>query len=291
MAGTSLFALIDDIASALDDISIMVKVATKKTAGVLGDDLALNAQQVIGIHAERELPVIWAVAKGSSFNKLILIPLALFISFFMPILVNILLMIGGLYLCYEGFEKIINHLHKNRGSLEEEINLNIDRHLFEREKIRGAVRTDFVLSAEIIVITLGTVTTASLLNQVMVLIFISLIMTIGVYGLVAFIVKLDDFGLILVKKRNPFKRVGLLLTGAAPILMKILSIVGTFAMFLVGGSIINHGIPILYHKIEELTFLMLLGLEFIIGILSGGVVAISILFVQKIISKFKQKHE
>lgn len=290
MAGTSLFALIDDIASALDDISIMTKVATKKTAGVLGDDLALNAQQIIGIHAERELPVIWAVSKGSAINKIILIPLALLISFFMPILVNILLMIGGLYLCYEGFEKIINNFHKNKGHGGDKINLEIlDRGLFEKEKIKGAVRTDFVLSAEIIVITLSTVATASLFNQVIVLVLISLIMTIGVYGLVAFIVKLDDFGLILLKKRNPFKKIGLLLTGAAPILMKTLSIIGTIAMFLVGGSIINHGIPLLHHKLEKLTFFMSLSMNFIIGFLSGAVVTILILLVKKMISKFKLK--
>lgn len=292
MPGTSLFALIDDIASALDDISIMTKVATKKTAGVLSDDLALNAEQVIGIHADREIPVIWAVAKGSLINKLILIPLALLISFFIPILVNILLMIGGLYLCYEGFEKIISNLHKNKGAVDDTLKLeNMDKHLFEKEKIKGAIRTDFVLSAEIIVITLGTVATASLINQVIVLIFISLIMTIGVYGLVAFIVKLDDFGLILVKKRNPFKKIGILLTGAAPILMKTLSLLGTIAMFLVGGSIISHGIPSLHYKTQNLTLLMSLGIDFIIGILSGAIVVIIIFSFQKMISKFKRNNE
>ncbi|KTC89196.1 DUF808 domain-containing protein [Legionella cincinnatiensis] len=292
MPGTSLFALIDDIASALDDISIMTKVATKKTAGVLSDDLALNAEQVIGIHADREIPVIWAVAKGSLINKLILIPLALLISFFIPILVNILLMIGGLYLCYEGFEKIISNLHKNKGAVDDTLKLeNMDKHLFEKEKIKGAIRTDFVLSAEIIVITLGTVATASLINQVIVLIFISLIMTIGVYGLVAFIVKLDDFGLILVKKRNPVKKIGILLTGAAPILMKTLSLLGTIVMFLVGGSIISHGIPSLHYKTQNLTLLMSLGIDFIIGILSGAIVVIIIFSFQKMISKFKRNNE
>jgi predicted DNA repair protein MutK len=272
MAGNSLFILIDDIATALDDIAIMTKVATKKTAGILGDDLALNAQQVIGIHSNRELPVVLAVAKGSAVNKIILIPLALFISYFMPPLVNILLMLGGLYLCFEGFEKIVEHFHKKQDDSEKIKELqDIDMHQFEKDKIRGAVRTDFVLSAEIIVITLSTLAAATLINQVIVLTLISLIMTIGVYGLVAFIVKLDDLGYILYEKKRPLKQVGIILIAAAPILMRTLAVVGTIAMFLVGGGIITHGIPFIHHYTNNLPFLISVGADFLTGIISGAI--------------------
>ncbi len=276
MAGTSLLALIDDIASALDDVALMTKVATKKTAGVLGDDLALNAEQVIGIHAHRELPVIWAVAKGSAVNKLILIPLALLINYFFPPLVVILLMLGGLYLCFEGFEKIIEkffhkHNHESDKNLEIEIH---DINQFERDKIKGAVRTDFVLSAEIIVITLGIVAATSFTNQVMVLGLISVIMTIGVYGLVACIVKLDDLGFILREKKRPMKQIGLLLISAAPILMKFLGIAGTIAMFLVGGGIISHGLPFIHHYTQHLTSLLSMAVDFFVGLVSGALAAL-----------------
>ncbi|WP_131783187.1 DUF808 domain-containing protein [Legionella gresilensis] len=273
MPGTSLFALIDDIAAALDDIALLTKVATKKTAGVLGDDLALNAQQVIGIHANRELPVVWAVAKGSIVNKIILIPLALLIGFFIPLFVKLLLMLGGLYLCFEGFEKIIKKSHKKENSIEKIELQVIDMHQFEKDKIRGAIRTDFILSAEIIVITLGTMAATSLTNQIIVLILISLIMTIGVYGLVALIVKLDDLGFILREKRYPLKPIGIALINAAPILMKILAIAGTIAMFLVGGSIIKHGIPALHHHTENLPFLLSISVDFLIGIIAGAIAA------------------
>lgn len=210
MAGANLLTLIDDIATALDDIAAMTKVATKKTAGVLGDDLALNAEQIIGLHASRELPVIGAVAKGSAVNKLILIPLAILINFFASVLVSILLILGGLYLCFEGFEKIIRKIfHKKNEAAKKKIDIQtIDMRQFEKEKIRGAVRTDFVLSAEIIVITLGTVAATSLVNQIAILTLISLIMTIGVYGLVACIVKLDDLGFILRKKSTYLNKLG-----------------------------------------------------------------------------------
>ncbi|WP_133138622.1 DUF808 domain-containing protein [Legionella genomosp. 1] len=273
MAGTSLLTLLDDIATALDDIALMTKTATKKTAGVLGDDLALNAEQVIGLHAHRELPVVWAVAKGSIINKLILIPLALLISFVMPPLVLILLMLGGLYLSFEGFEKILEKFHKHEKPKPVNEILEIDKEQFEKDKIRSAVRTDFVLSAEIIVITLGAVAHSSLINQVMVLSLISMIMTIGVYGLVALIVKLDDLGFLLREKRKPIKQIGLFLIGSAPMLMKFLAIAGTIAMFLVGGSIINHGIPALHFYTHNLSFPVNLGVDFLIGVISGGIVA------------------
>lgn len=290
MAGTSLLTLIDDIANALDDVAVMTKVATKKTVGVLGDDLALNAQQVIGIHANRELPLVWAVAKGSAVNKLILIPLALLISFFVPPLVRILLILGGLYLCFEGFEKIVEKLFHKKNTSEKKIEApTLDMHQFEKDKIKGAVRTDFILSAEIIVITLGTVATAPLVTQVLVLTMISLIMTIGVYGLVACIVKLDDLGFILREKKRPLKQMGNLLISTTPVLMKGLGVAGTIAMFLVGGGIISHGIPVIHHVTENLSTIMSMGVNFLIGVISGAMVAILYIPVKKIKLKFQKK--
>jgi uncharacterized protein len=257
MAGSSLFALIDDIATLLDDVSVMTKVAAKKTAGVLGDDLALNAQQVTGIQADRELPVVWAVAKGSLVNKAILVPAALAISAWIPWLITPLLMLGGAFLCFEGMEKIAHkwlHDAKEDESHHAELvqavsNPDIDIVAFEKEKVKGAIRTDFILSAEIIVISLGTVAAASFTQQVTVLVGISLIMTVGVYGLVAGIVKLDDAGLYLTQRKGSgamtgmLHRLGRVLLAAAPQLMKALSVLGTIAMFLVGGSIVAHGLP------------------------------------------------
>lgn len=252
MAGSSLFALIDDIATILDDVALMTKVAAKKTAGVLGDDLALNAQQVHGIRAERELPVVWAVAKGSAMNKLILVPSALLISALLPALIIPLLMIGGLYLCFEGVEKLVHkllHLHedseKEQDALVEAfLDKDVDMVAFEKDKIKGAIRTDFILSAEIIVISLGTMAVgASLLQQALVLSLIALVMTIGVYGIVAGIVKLDDAGFYLERQKSKaLQALGKVLVAAAPKLMRFLSVAGTIAMFLVGGGILVHGL-------------------------------------------------
>jgi hypothetical protein len=263
MAGTSLLALIDDIATVLDDVAVLSKVAAKKTAGVLGDDLALNAQQVTGVKADRELPVVWAVAIGSFKNKLILTPAALAISAFLPWGVTPLLMVGGTYLCYEGFEKIAHKvLHKSEDDeahrLEHVRALTdpaVDVVALEKDKIKGAIRTDFILSAELITITLGTVSTAPFGKQVAVLAAIAILMTVGVYGLVAAIVKLDDVGLYLSLKtgegqpRRALRSTGRAILKGAPYLMKGLSIAGTVAMFLVGGGILTHGIPAL----KELT--------------------------------------
>ena len=254
---TSLLALLDDIATVLDDVALMTKVAAKKTAGVLGDDLALNAQQVAGVRAERELPVVWAVTKGSFRNKLILVPAALAISALAPWAIQPLLMIGGAYLCYEGFEKVAHRfLHRpeedeaRRGELVQALaDPAVDLVAFEKEKIRGAIRTDFILSAEIIVISLGTVAQAAFGKQVAVVAGIAILMTAGVYGLVAGIVKLDDGGLHLAGRTGEgpwpsFQRAaGRAILAAAPGLMKALSVVGTAAMFLVGGGILAHGIP------------------------------------------------
>lgn len=254
---SSLLLLLDDIATVLDDVAVMSKMAAKKTAGVLGDDLALNAQQVSGVRSERELPVVWRVAKGSFVNKLILVPLALLISVVASWLINPLLVVGGLFLCYEGVEKVLHSLHKKKAKTAEEaqqelIKTETDLATFENEKIKGAVRTDFILSAEIIVISLGTVATAAFGVKVTVLSIIAIAMTIGVYGLVAFIVKIDNIGLHLSEQASNFKQsVGRGLLAFAPILMKILSIVGTLAMFLVGGGIINHAIPLVHHFTED----------------------------------------
>jgi uncharacterized protein len=258
MAASSLLALIDDIATVLDDVAILSKVAAKKTAGVLGDDLALNAQQVAGVKADRELPVVWAVAKGSMVNKAILVPAALAISAFVPWLVTPLLMVGGAFLCFEGAEKLAHRwLHPKdaaeRAALTRAVaNPAVDMVAFERDKIKGAVRTDFVLSAEIIAITLGTVATAPFTTQVLVLVGMALAMTVGVYGFVAAIVKLDDAGLWLSQRASAAVRaLGRGILAAAPWLMKGLSVAGTVAMFLVGGGILVHGVPWLHHIIED----------------------------------------
>lgn len=254
---SSLLILLDDIATVLDDVAVMSKVAAKKTAGVLGDDLALNAQQVSGVRSEREIPVVWSVAKGSFINKLILVPLALVISLVAPWLINPLLMLGGLFLCYEGVEKVLHSLQHKKAHNEQEAaaeltHIETDLAAFEKDKIKGAIRTDFILSAEIVVISLGTVATATFLGKVLVLSIIAVVMTVGVYGFVAMIVKIDDLGLYLTQQASNFKQsLGRGLLAFAPKLMKTLTIVGTIAMFLVGGGIINHAVPLLHHLTAE----------------------------------------
>lgn len=264
MAGASLLTLLDDISVILDDVSVMTKVAAKKTAGVLGDDLALNAEQVTGVRASRELPVVWAVAKGSFINKLILVPAALLISAVYPPLVTFLLMCGGLFLVYEGAEKIIHkfwphllpHDEEQNARLRANADENIDLVAFEKDKIKGAIRTDFILSAEIIVIALGSAASASLLQKSLVLAIIAVAITVGVYGLVAGIVRMDDVGFYLMKQSgNVKKSIGSFLVSAAPKLMKFLSIAGTLAMFLVGGGILVHGIDFLHHGVEDIAHL------------------------------------
>lgn len=251
MAGSSLLTLLDDIATILDDVALMTKAATKKTAGVLGDDLALNAQQVTGVKPARELPVVWAVAKGSMLNKAILVPAALAISYFVPWLVVPLLMLGGAFLCFEGFEKLAHKfLHRQEAEAHKQElhdalkNPDVDLKAVERDKIKGAIRTDFILSAEIIAITLGTVAGESIGMQFLVLAVVAIMITVVVYGLVAGIVKLDDGGLYLSQQDNKaVQKVGRGILWLAPYMMKTLSIVGTIAMFLVGGGILTHGLP------------------------------------------------
>ncbi len=282
---SGLFALLDDITTLLDDVSVMTKVATKKTAGVLGDDLALNAQQVSGIDADRELPVVWAVAKGSLLNKAILVPAALVISWLAPWAVTPLLMIGGAYLCYEGAEKLAHKfLHSRAEDAQHHAELvqavadeRVDMVAFERNKIKGAIRTDFILSAEIIVITLGTVTGADFMTRLSVLVAIALLMTVGVYGLVGGIVKLDDLGLWLTRTGTGLRKaLGNAILRAAPWLMKFLSVAGTAAMFLVGGSILVHGIPALHHWIEAHAghWLASTLVEAVVGIAAGVLVLV-----------------
>jgi len=290
---SSLLALLDDIATILDDVSVMTKVAAKKTAGVLGDDLALNAQQVSGVAAARELPVVWAVAKGSLVNKAILVPAALAISSFIPWAVTPLMMVGGAFLCYEGFEKLAHRwLHRDGGEEAHRAQLAqavadpaVDLMALEKEKIKGAVRTDFILSAEIIVISLGTVAAAPLPQRIAVLVGIALIMTVGVYGLVAGIVKLDDAGLHLNQSRGNGslarlrRALGSAILRAAPYLMKGLSIAGTAAMFLVGGGILAHGVPPLHHAAQvvaegagPLRAVVSLVADGVVGIAAGALV-------------------
>lgn len=266
MAAGSLLALLDDIVTILDDVAVLTKVAAKKTAGVLGDDLALNAEQVSGVSAERELPVVWAVAKGAFINKLILVPAALAISFFIPWLITPLLMLGGLFLCFEGFEKVFHkflhseeELAAHAKKLKEAVSdKKVDLVALEKDKIKGAIRTDFILSAEIIVLALGTVADEAFSKQVIVVSIIAIGITATVYGLVAGIVKLDDLGLhLMLKKGQSFfrqlqRKVGQKILAFAPYLMRTLTIVGTAAMFLVGGSIIAHGIPVLHHFSEHI---------------------------------------
>ncbi len=309
MAAANLLALIDDIASVLDDVAVLTKAATKKTAGVLGDDLALNAQQVTGVSPDRELPVVWAVAKGSLLNKAILVPLALAISAFAPWAVTPLLMVGGAFLCYEGFEKLAHRfLHSRDEDQAQHAELArkladpaLDPVAFEKTKIKGAIRTDFVLSAEIIAITLGTVANAAFGTRVAVLVGIALLMTVGVYGFVAGIVKLDDAGLHLSRSAGAhawagFKRAfGNGILRAAPWLMKALSVAGTAAMFLVGGGILTHGVPWLHHGIEALadaaarlpagSLLAALApslLDALVGVIAGALVLLAVTGVSKL---------
>lgn len=294
------FALLDDIATLLDDVSVMTKVAAKKTAGVLGDDLALNAQQVTGVTADRELPVVWAVAKGSAVNKAILVPAALAISAFAPWAVVPLLMVGGAFLCFEGVEKLAHKfLHSRQEDEAHHAELldavkdeQVDMVAFEKDKIKGAVRTDFILSAEIIVISLGTVAAQPFLKQFGVLVGISVLMTVGVYGLVGAIVKIDDVGLYLSARVGDGiaavqRVVGRFLLWGAPKLMKFLSVAGTAAMFLVGGGIITHNVPALHHIIEPYAqgwtgTLLSMAFDAVVGILLGIVVLGAVLLFKKL---------
>jgi len=313
MAGASLLTLLDDIAMLLDDVAVLSKVAAKKTAGVLGDDLAVNAEQLSGgLKADRELPVVWAVFKGSMLNKAILVPIALLLSYFLPIVIMPLLMLGGAYLCYEGFEKVWHsYAHKSQQKQEHEKLVsalqddNVDIMAYEKDKIKGAIRTDFILSAEIIIIALGTISEQPITTQISVLVFIAILMTIGVYGLVAGIVKIDDGGLLLIRDKSislwgkTKRALGYFMIGFAPKLMKFLAIAGTVAMWLVGGSLITHGIPALHHTIEAATQLasnipvgsaLLVAITpLLIDLVVGFVLGALLVFITLAISKVRNK--
>lgn len=310
MAASNLLALIDDIATLLDDVAVISKVAAKKTAGVLGDDLALNAEQVSGVKADRELPVVWAVAKGSFLNKLILVPSALLISAFLPFLITILLMLGGAYLCFEGFEKVFHkffHSKEEKDKAHQEMldavsDPETDILQFEQQKIKGAIRTDFILSAEIIVIMLGSMQESDLTQQIVAISLLSLAFTVGVYGFVAGIVKIDDAGLALLRSSldsrvSGMKRAlgrGLLIF--APWLMKTLSVVGTLAMFLVGGGILVHGLPFAHHLNESMVLwgeglphvgMIVSGVlpilySLVAGLVAGGLCLLLVVMMQKV---------
>ncbi|WP_286235447.1 DUF808 domain-containing protein [Thalassotalea sediminis] len=311
MPAVNLLALIDDIATVLDDVAVLSKVAAKKTAGVLGDDLALNAQQVSGVKAQRELPVVWAVTKGSFLNKLILVPLALLISAIYPPLITVLMVIGGLYLCYEGAEKIVHKLRQtqeeklthHRQVIEHLTSESVDLVTLEKDKIKGAIRTDFILSAEIVVIVLGSVKEATFETQVAVLSGLAVAFTVGVYGLVAAIVKLDDLGLYLLRKSksggfNQLQRsVGRSILIFAPMLMKSLAVIGTLAMFLVGGGILVHSFSFLHHFSQHVAEMVInyigSGGTAVIGVVHDGVVGLIagllVLAVMEISAKIKRK--
>jgi len=315
MPGGSLIALLDDIASVLDDVALLTKVATKKTAGVLGDDLALNAQQVAGVRAERELPVVWAVAKGSLLNKAILVPCALAISAFAPWAVTPLLMVGGAFLCFEGVEKLAHRfLHGAEAKHAEQAehvaavaDPAVDLVALEKAKVKGAIRTDFVLSAEIVTIALGTVQASPFTTQLSVLVGLSLLMTVGVYGLVAGIVKLDDLGALLTRRSavtDGFasaaqRTLGTAIVSAAPWLMKGLSVAGTIAMFLVGGGILSHGLPfahdLIHHVVEAaasapgvgglLAALLPSIFDMLLGVVVGSMILAVVMLVQRLRKK------
>jgi uncharacterized protein len=300
---SSFFALFDDIATLLDDVAILSKVAAKKSAGVLGDDLALNAEQVAGVKADRELPVVWAVAKGSFLNKLILVPAALALAAWLPWIIMPLLMLGGAFLCYEGFHKVAHKFlyskaeddAHHKAELLAIANPAVDMVQFEKDKIKGAIRTDFILSAEIIVITLGTVASETFGKQVAVVSLIAIAITVVVYGLVAAIVKLDDVGLALSARASSFTQaLGRGILWLAPWLMRALSVIGTAAMFLVGGSIVLHGIPALAHIVEGVLATMQSGvskfvvstvIDFVVGIVVGALVLAGVTIIKKILGR------
>ena len=312
---SSLLALLDDIATILDDVAVLSKVAAQKTAGVLGDDLALNAQQVAGVTADRELPVVWAVCKGSLLNKLILVPSALVISIVIPWAVTPLLMVGGAHLCLEGFEKLAHKFFHSKDQdqahaealLQAVADPSVDLLALERDKVKGAIRTDFILSAEIIAITLGTVQNSPWTTQLVVLSGIAVVMTFGVYGFVAGIVKLDDAGLYLSRRPGAglwtrmLQAVGTALVHSAPWLMRILAVVGTAAMFLVGGGILVHGLGPLHHGVQALLeragssgvvqAVLPLLLNALVGVVAGALVLLGLTAVQRVSKRIKQEEK
>ena len=275
MPAASLLTLLDDMTAILDDVWIMTKLSAKKTAGVLGDDLALNAEQAVGLSPERELPVILAVAKGSLKNKAMLVPAALLLRALAPWLIQPLLMGGGLFLCYEGAEKLLHRFHAEKQQQAPAVD--------EQEKIAGAVRTDLILSAEIIALTLGLVAQLDFVRVLSVLVVISLLMTVGVYGLVGLIVKLDDIGLALQKRERAWLRaLGRMILATAPRMLATISWLGTVAIFCVGGGILVHGVTPLHHAVEEMNAVLGLLAEGLTGLLAGFALLAAVKLFQRI---------
>jgi predicted DNA repair protein MutK len=283
------FAILDDIAALMDDVGVAAKVATRKTAGILGDDLAVNAEKATGFLSSRELPVLWAITKGSLINKLIIVPIALLLNVFFPVAIKIILVLGGFYLAYEGMEKIVEYFfHRSKTGHEVVAEVKEDGADAEKAKVKSAVTTDFILSVEIVIIALGTVLEESLMLQIFTVSIVALLATIGVYGIVAMIVRMDDMGYKLIKRSNDkglFASLGLLLVKSLPIIIRILSIVGTIALILVSGGIFVHNIEYLHHLLPNVASIIK---ELVIGVVAG-LIAIAILTIgKKIASLFKR---
>jgi predicted DNA repair protein MutK len=281
------FALLDDISALMDDVVVMSKIATKKTAGILGDDLAVNAEKASGFVSSREIPVLWAITKGSFFNKLIILPIAFVLSYFLPWLITIVLLLGAIYLAYEGAEKIyeyvIPHEKQDEGTVAQSL-VEEDILALEKEKIKAAIITDFILSVEIVIIALGSVLGKPIATQIMVVSFVAVVATIGVYGIVAAIVRMDDLGIRLTaRKSKTSKMIGSGLIRLLPIVIKSLGFIGTIALLLVSGGIFAHEIPVLHHVIDSLPDMLR---EFIFGLI-GGIIALAIVLLFKKVFKKK----
>ncbi|MDA9970205.1 DUF808 domain-containing protein [Flavobacteriaceae bacterium] len=287
------FALLDDISVLMDDVAMMSKISAKKTAGILGDDLAVNAEKASGFVSSRELPVLWAITKGSFFNKLIILPFAFLLSAFLPTVITFILILGGLYLAYEGVEKIFEYLVPHKLTV---VKISSDEMseteilTLEKKKIKSAILTDFILSIEIIIIALGTVLDQSLTIQIAVVSIISIIATVGVYGIVALIVRMDDFGLKLIQiskgKKNSIHLIGVTLVNALPVVIKSLSVVGTVALLLVSGGIFIHNIETFHHLLESFPELLR---DLIFGLGAGIIVLLVVKLSKRVIKLFFKK--
>nr|WP_121273387.1 DUF808 family protein [Pedobacter schmidteae] len=286
---SGIFAILDDIGALMDDVAMASKIATKKTAGILGDDLAVNAEKATGFLSSRELPVLWAITKGSFLNKIIIVPVALLLNVFFPIAIKVILVLGGFYLAYEGVEKIVEYFfHRSKGGHEVTTETEKNNDDAERTKIKSAITTDFILSVEIVIIALGTVLDRSLSIQILTVSVVALLATVGVYGIVAVIVRLDDMGYKLVKKSNEkgfLAALGLLLIKSLPIIIQILSVVGTIALILVSGGIFVHNIEYLHHLFPTIPPIIK---EFAIGIIAGLAIVVIVAICKKVASLFKR---
>jgi uncharacterized protein len=285
---SGIFAVLDDIAILMDDVVMMSKLATKKTAGILGDDLAVNAEKATGFVSSRELPVLWAITKGSFVNKLIILPVVFLLSYFLPALIKVILILGGLYLAYEGVHKIFEYL-VSKTEKSEKPDYNVEITESEQDKIKSAITTDFILSLEIVIIALGTVMGKSLQIQIMTVSIVALIATIGVYGFVALIVRMDDFGLMLISKsrgNSLMISVGNGFIKLLPLIIRLLGVVGTIALILVAGGIFVHNIEMIHHWMPS--FMPSMIFEFLVGLLGGAVAMIIITLIQMLIKLFKK---